>query len=155
MARRWIEKQNLMMTVFFLIATTASLSPCFAQKSSGVGKAPNEATVARGKYLVEGVARCGQCHTPRDAEGNTDRNHTLEGAAVWLKSAELTQDWPLQAPRLAGNPPGTDEEMVKLLTTGIWKDGARLREPMPQFRMSAEDAQAVVAYLKSLSPGAR
>jgi mono/diheme cytochrome c family protein len=125
---------------------------CAAQDAAHAKKKtpPNEASVARGKYLVEAVARCGQCHTPRDASGNPDRSHTLEGAAVWLKSAEPTGDWPTQAPRLAGNPPGTDEEMVKVLTTGIWKDGKYLRQPMPQFRMTSDDAEAVLAYLKSL-----
>jgi hypothetical protein len=42
--------------------------------------------------------------------------------------------------------------MIKLLTTGIWRDGKPLRPPMPQFRMTAPDAQAVLAYLKTLSP---
>jgi hypothetical protein len=64
-------------------------------------------------------------------------------------------DWPLIAPRLAQTPPGSDEEMVKLLTIGIWRDGKRLRPPMPQFRMNTADAAAVVAYLKSLNPEAR
>jgi hypothetical protein len=40
--------------------------------------------------------------------------------------------------------------MVKLLTTGIWTNGNRLRFPMPQFRMERGDAEAVVAYLKSV-----
>ncbi len=113
-----------------------------------------DSRVARGKYIVEGVARCGQCHTPRDASGKTDQSHLLEGAAVWLKSAEPREDWPLQAPRLAGNPPGTDTEMVTLLTTGVWKNGRHLRGPMPEFRMTTEDAEAVVAFLKSLNPEA-
>jgi hypothetical protein len=42
--------------------------------------------------------------------------------------------------------------MIKLLTTGIWNTGNRLRLPMPQFRMDRSDAEAVVAYLKSLTP---
>jgi hypothetical protein len=42
--------------------------------------------------------------------------------------------------------------MIKLLTTGIWIDGKRLRLPMPQFRMERGDAEAVVAYLKSVTP---
>jgi mono/diheme cytochrome c family protein len=112
----------------------------------------NDSTAARGKYIVEGVAMCGQCHTPRDGSGAADRSRWLEGAPVWLKPAELTEDWPLQAPRIAGTPPGTDAEMVKLLTTGIWRDGKFLRPPMPQFRMSRQDAESVVAYLKSLQP---
>lgn len=106
--------------------------------------------VARGKYIVEGLSRCGQCHTPRENDGTPDRSHELQGAAVWLRSAEPQADWPLQAPRIAGIPPGTDAEMIKLLTTGIWRDGKPLRAPMPQFRMTETDAEAVVAYLKSL-----
>ena len=108
--------------------------------------------VARGKYIVDDVAACSQCHTPRDAQGGLDRNKWLEGAAVWLQPAQPTADWPLQAPRIAGDPPGTDAEMIKLLATGIWRDGKALRPPMPQFRMSVADAQAVISYLKSLSP---
>jgi len=106
--------------------------------------------VARGKYIVEGLSRCGQCHTPRDSDGNPERSHWLEGAPVWLKSASPVSDWPLQAPRIAGTPPGTDEELVTLLTTGVWRDGKFLRPPMPQFRMTRQDAEAVVAYLKSV-----
>ena len=67
-----------------------------------------------------------------------------------MKAADASENWPLQAPRLAGAPPGTDAEMVTLLTTGIWNDGKYLRPPMPQFRLSRQDAEAVVAYLKSL-----
>jgi mono/diheme cytochrome c family protein len=111
---------------------------------------PSAALVARGKYIVEGLSRCGQCHTPRDSNGNPEAGETLEGAAVWLKSAEPAEDWPLKAPRIAGIPPGTDADMIKLLTTGIWNDGKPLRPPMPQFRMTEPDAQAVVAYLKTL-----
>jgi len=109
--------------------------------------------VARGKYLVEGVAMCGQCHTPRDDSGALDHSRWLEGAALWLLPARPTQDWPTKVPRIAGIPPGTDQDMINLLTTGVWKDGERLRPPMPQFRMSREDAQAVVEYLKSLNAG--
>jgi mono/diheme cytochrome c family protein len=42
--------------------------------------------------------------------------------------------------------------MIKLLMTGTWTNGNRLRAPMPQFRMDRTDAEAVVAYLKSLTP---
>jgi mono/diheme cytochrome c family protein len=120
-----------------------------AKTANPAGQQPS-ALVARGKYIVEGLSRCGQCHTPRDSNGNPEQNERLEGAAVWLKPAEPVEDWPLKAPRIGGIPPGTDAEMVKLLTTGIWRDGKPLRQPMPQFRMTQSDAEAVVAYLKSL-----
>lgn len=136
-------------------------SMCPAQSTHAKGSAenaaettkavpPSAALVARGKYIVEGLSRCGQCHTPRDSNGNPEAGEALEGAAVWLKSAEPVEDWPLKAPRIAGIPPGTDADMIKLLTTGIWSDGKPLRPPMPQFRMTEADAEAVVAYLKTL-----
>jgi mono/diheme cytochrome c family protein len=108
--------------------------------------------IARGKYLVEGVAMCGQCHTPRDSNGNPDRSRWLEGAPVPWLPARPDQNWPLNAPRIGGTPPANDADMIKLLTTGIWTDGRALRTPMPQFRMDHNDAEAVVAYLKSLTP---
>jgi len=114
----------------------------------------NESRIARGKYIVEGVAMCGMCHTPRTDSGEIDTARSLDGAAVWLLPAHPTGNWPLKAPRLAGTPPASDDDMVRLLMTGVWTDGAHLRAPMPQFRMSREDAEALVAYLRSLTPHA-
>ena len=107
--------------------------------------------VVRGKYLVEGVAMCGQCHTPRDSNGNPDRTRWLQGAPVPWLPAKPESDWPLNAPRIGGTPPASDADMIKLPTTGIWTNGNRLRAPMPQFRMDPSDAESVVAYLKSLT----
>ena len=74
------------------------------------------------------------------------------GAAVWIKPASPSTDWPLTAPRIAGTLPASDADMVRLLTTGIWQNGQTLRQPMPQFRMTKEDAESVIAYLRSLHP---
>ena len=142
----------LLQLIFFVLAVVIAGSaqiPTPAAKNTG-----NQAALtARGKYLVDGIARCGQCHTPRDSAGVEDPRHALEGAPLWLNPAQPMPDWPLRAPRIAGSPSATDEQLVTLLTTGVWKDGTRLRAPMPQFRMSADDAKAVAAYLRSLSPG--
>jgi len=108
--------------------------------------------VARGRYLVEDVAVCGQCHTPRDSYGNLDRTRWLQGAPVPYLPAKPNMDWPINAPRIGGTPPADGADMIKLLTTGIWTDGNRLRLPMPQFRMDRSDAEAVVAYLKTVTP---
>ena len=124
-----------------------------SQTSAGVKSGSNENRVARGKYIVDGVAMCGMCHTPRTDSGEVDTSHRLDGASVWLMPAHPTENWPLKAPRIAGTPPASDEDMIRLLTTGVWTDGTHLRPPMPQFRMSREDADAVVAYLRSLKPG--
>src|SRR3984957_10027856 len=141
--------------LLLLVVTLSNLGETQNAKSMGKGEIrPNEKqnVESRGRYIVEDLAICGQCHTPRDSSGAPDRTKWLQGAPVWLKSAEPVENWPLQAPRIAGVPPGTDEEMIKLLTTGIWKTGASLRAPMPEFRMTSQDAEAVVAYLKSVQP---
>lgn len=114
--------------------------------------AASPAVVARGKYIVEDVAYCTNCHTPRNSHGVLDRSKWLQGGPLFWQPAHPLADYPQLVPRIGGTPPATDDEMITLLTTGIWKDGNRLRAPMPAFRLTREDAQAVVAYLKTLTP---
>ena len=109
--------------------------------------------VARGKYIVENVAMCPQCHTPRESNGALDSTRPLDGAPEFFQPPHPDSDWPLKAPRIGGNPPASDQDLVKLLTTGIWTDGKPLRLPMMPFRMNEADAKAVVAYLKSVKQG--
>lgn len=87
-------------------------------------------------------------HPTPAAETWTVRDGGGSLAATGKSGSEL----PLRAPRLAGSPLRGDADLISLLTTGQWRGGQRLRAPMPQFRMSTEDAQAVVVYLRSLSP---
>ncbi len=120
-----------------------------AQETSGAPAAGGD-QVARGKYIVEDVAMCGTCHTPRLPNGQLDRTRWLAGAPVPYLPAQPTSDWPINAPRLAGTPPATNAGMIMLLTTAVWIDGTQLRDPMPKFHMTRADAEAVVAYLRSL-----
>jgi len=136
--------------LLFLDASTNAQREASHQDQKSL--AASKEDVARGKYIVEDVAMCGQCHTPRDGNGNLEQNHALEGAAVILGPPNPDPNWPLRAPRIGGNPPASDADMVKLLTTGIWTDGRPLRFPMMPFRMNEADARAVVAYLKSMTP---
>ncbi len=150
--RKAIHPKIISALLLLLLLALTNFGLAQTAPSSGKAGGQKDGAVARGEYIVDNLAVCSQCHTPRDSNGRPDRSHWLEGAAVWLKSAEPVENWPLQAPRIAGSLPGTDAEMVKLLTTGIWKTGNHLRPPMPQFRMKPEDAEAVVAYLKSVTP---
>lgn len=110
----------------------------------------NPALIERGKYIVENVAMCERCHTSRDENGNPVRNQWLQGGPVQLKQTYPTPIWASREPRIAGAPPGTDEQFITLLTTGISRTGAPPLPPMPPFRMTRQDAEAVLAYLKSL-----
>ena len=122
-----------------------------ANKTSTSGT--ESALVSRGQYIVEGVAMCGTCHTPRTANGEQDRSRWLAGAPVPYQPSTPTADWPTIVPRIAGLPPASNAGMITLLTTGIWITGKPLRDPMPKFHMTVADAEAVLAYLKSLTPG--
>lgn len=138
----------------FLISCLSAATPALAQPSAAAGAAPaaNPAEViARGRYLVEDVAMCWRCHSPVDVRGVRDRSHWLMGGQVATKSMiEAPGDWAIIAPRLAGAPPGTDAQFVTLLTTGVSRTGRAPRQPMPPFRLTRADAEAVLAYLKSL-----
>lgn len=106
---------------------------------------------ARGKYIVESVAMCEMCHTPRDENGQADRGNWLMGGPVQLQPTYREPHWAVKVPRIAGGPPGTEADFLRLMTTGIARTGNPPNPPMPQFHMTREDAEAVLAYLKSLA----
>ncbi len=139
--------------LLFVIVGPPLASAQETRRSQGVAKNNgNSKVIARGKYIVEGIAGCGYCHTPRDKNGNPDRTRWLAGAPVFYQPAQPVPGWPTTAPRLAGLPPGRDAEIITLLTTSISRSGQSPRAPMPRFHMTRADAEAVLAYLKSLNP---
>jgi mono/diheme cytochrome c family protein len=113
-------------------------------------KAPDSGVIERGKYIVESVAMCTRCHTPWNQNGEGKRENWLLGGPTQIHATYPVPNWAVVEPRLAGRPPGTDEEFVRLLMTGISRTGAPPNPPMPPFRMTRADAEAVLAYLKSL-----
>jgi mono/diheme cytochrome c family protein len=105
---------------------------------------------ARGKYLVENVAMCGECHTPRDTSGNLIEARDLQGAPTWIAPVHPDPNWAWNAPTLAGFAAYSDADAVNILEKGIGANGQPIQRPMHIYHMSHEDALAIVAYLKSL-----
>jgi mono/diheme cytochrome c family protein len=139
--------------IVFLVYLGDGSRPTQAQvkeKNSSDATVRDHALVERGKYIVEGVAMCERCHTRRDEHGNPDRARWLMGGPTQTRPTYPSPAWTIREPRIAGAPPGTDAEFVRLLTTGISRTGRPPNPPMPPFRMTREDAEAVLAYLKSL-----
>ena len=110
-----------------------------------------DAQIQRGKYLVENVAMCADCHTPRDDKGQFDRTQWLQGNVLDFKPDHKMPFAAVAVP-IAGLPGFTDEKAVTFLETGIDLTGKPAMWPMPQFRFNHDDAVAVVAYLRSLKP---
>jgi mono/diheme cytochrome c family protein len=122
-----------------------------AAPAINVAQGPRETSaIARGRYIVEDLVVCGQCHTPRTEDGELDPSRSLMGAPVFYRPSLPIAGWAVVAPRIAGLPPGTDQDFIRLMTTGIARTGAPPRAPMLRLHMTRADAEAVLAYLKSL-----
>jgi RNA polymerase sigma factor (sigma-70 family) len=114
------------------------------------------ALVKRGEYLVNQVARCGECHTPRDGRGGLDMSRHLQGAAIWFTpKSKVKGEWEDRAPDITAGGRGgkwSESKLTKFLMTGKDDEGEAPEAPMPAYKLSEEDARAVTAYLRSL-PG--
>jgi hypothetical protein len=115
----------------------------------------DKSEVERGRYLVEEVAKCAECHTPRNTRGELDRDAWLQGAPIWIMPVRPIPNWAERAPALAGFPGYTEAEGERILEKGMGPEGETLRPPMHIYHMKHEDAKAVIAYLNSLPRGVR
>lgn len=125
----------LLLSMLFL----ASQSPASAEDK-----------VSRGKYLVEGVGMCADCHTSRNEKGAFNQEKWLEGSLLDFKPINPMPNWANKAPGIAGLPGLDETEAIKLLETALTPENVPLSPPMPAYKMNKEDALAVVAYLNSL-----
>jgi mono/diheme cytochrome c family protein len=120
---------------------------------SAPGKAAADPQVDRGKYLVT-IEGCNDCHTP-GGNFNPDMTRMLGGSDIGFGfpgqgvfvARNLTPD---METGLGG---WTTDQIVTAMTTGVRPDGRVLSPWMPWKGISAltsADAQAIVAYLKSI-----
>jgi mono/diheme cytochrome c family protein len=94
---------------------------------------------------------CVECHTPRNDKGEILAGKYLRGGPVPVDRPPYpNMKWAIVAPGIVGLAGYTDEQGVRLLTEGITADGRVPNPPMPRFRLTREDAAAIVNYLKSL-----
>lgn len=124
------------------------------QKPPARPPAADKGDIERGRYLVEEVAKCPECHTPRDANGELKQNAWLRGAPIWIRPVAHIPNWADRAPSLAGFPSFTDEQGERILEQGTGPEGEPIRPPMHIYHMKHEDARAIIAYLRSLPPAA-
>lgn len=117
--------------------------------------------LARGHYLVENVSVCVHCHSQGDLTlfGSPPKPGTVGGGGTCL-TPEQGFPGTVCAPNLTPDPDTglgqwTDGEILRAVREGVSRDGRPLVSFMPYAlyrEMSDEDAQAVVAYLRTLSP---
>src|SRR4051812_36655936 len=134
-----------------IAATLAALCASF-----GTSLAADPAAVQRGKYLVT-IASCHDCHTPGYFLGKPDMARYLRGSDVGFElpglgvfvGPNLTPD------KDTGLGSWTDQHGLGALPTGARPDGRMLAPIMPYHAfatLTAEDVQAIVAFLRSVPP---
>lgn len=123
----------------------------FANDDSNAPSRDN--AVAYGKYIVHNVSMCTDCHSPRDERGAFIEEKHLTGSPLGFKPV-VEMPWMPMAPPLVGLPAGyTADALIQYLMTGTRPNGMPATlPPMPEYRMTRADAEAVTAYLDSLKP---
>jgi mono/diheme cytochrome c family protein len=116
--------------------------------------AGQDPSLERGKYLVEEVGRCQECHTPKTDTGELDRSRWLKGATLIAVPSAPVTDWHQKSPDITSTSAlwtrwGQDG-FSKFLQTAKNPRGNKAGSPMPAYMLKAEDADAIAAYLKSL-----
>ena len=115
--------------------------------------------IERGRYLVEHVAICGDCHTPRNFIGAPNR--TLYMAGMTEKDSPLGEGIPNITPdKETGIGEWKREEIAELLKTGIKPDLDNVQGLMYEVvqgvgghgykDMTKENALAIADYIKSI-----
>ena len=138
----------------FATAVPSSKEVASAQQNNASNQNTDQGDgrIEQGRYIVHDLAMCIYCHTPKDESGELVRSRLLQGGSIPVDRPYRNQRWALRAPSLAGLPGGwTEKTLTEFLMTGKTPAGHTVRPPMPPFRMKREDAQAVAAYLQSLS----
>jgi mono/diheme cytochrome c family protein len=145
------------------LAGTLVLGGCALMKAASrpapdVKVAGTPEQVARGKYLANNLNACLSCHSPLTEvhlpqpgkEGSGGRLFGREdGLPGNIYSTNLTPDVE------TGIGGWTDGEVIRAIREGVSKDGHALFPLMPYpnyAKMSDEDVEAIVAYLRTLKP---
>lgn len=107
---------------------------------------PEDAEQARGRYLVEALGHCAECHTPRDALGGLRRSEWMRGGPN-----------PVGQGRIPALPPEgwSAFDIAAFLETGFTPEfdtaGGEMADVVANIsRIAAPDRAAIAAYLVAL-----
>jgi mono/diheme cytochrome c family protein len=123
----------------------------------GAGGEGADPELAYGKYLVDHLIACPDCHTPRNAVGAPIPEQYMAGTEclIALETGEC-----LHAPNLTNDETGlknrTNDEIKTMITEGVRPtatDDEPLHPIMPYYvfaNMNAEELDAIVRYLRTI-----
>jgi mono/diheme cytochrome c family protein len=123
--------------------------------AASIAAASAESLLARGAYLVNTIAGCGNCHTPKDSSGRAIAGKELSGGLEFdippahVVTPNITPD------RETGIGEWSEAQIVTALRDGKRPDGTIIGPPMPlEFyrEISDRDAAAIATYLHTMRP---
>ena len=102
----------------------------------------------RGRYLVEGLAHCGECHTPRNALGGLQRDQWLAGAPNPSGKGTIPNITP-------GKLEWSESDLVAYFTSGFTPEydsaGGEMAKVVSNLaQLPQSDREAIAAYLKAI-----
>lgn len=145
-----LNARRISVQIMMVIAAAALFAVPLSTGQTAKSKTASAGLLARGKYLVNEIGLCDDCHTPRDEKGEFIQEQRLQGAMVPFKPIMPMPVWADKTPPIAGLPGWEKDAAIKFFMTGIAYNGLPPRPPMPEYRFSRQDAEAVFAYLKSI-----
>ena len=124
--------------------------------AAGLWAAPGRAETPseRGRYLINGIVACGNCHTPQGPDGPV-AGMELAGGLVIQEEAFTVHTPNITPDPETGIGKWSDAEIIAAIRDGRRPDGRIIGPPMPidQYRrMSDRDVRALVAYLRQVKP---
>ena len=128
----------------FLVASAAAML--------AAGPAASETLVERGAYLMNGIAACGNCHTPK---GGPMAGRELAGGMKFEEEPFTVFSPNITPDRETGIGTWTDDQLIAAIRDGKKPDGSLVRPPMPTMfyrNMSDRDVRAIVAYMRRVKP---
>ena len=135
---------------FNIRASLGGWKALFLQKGWVIDPGDLSETETRGRYLVEALGHCGECHTPRNALGGMQTGKWLAGAPN-----------PAGKGRIPNITPGaldwSEGDIAEYLSSGFTPDfdsvGGHMAKVVEETsKLPPEDRAAIAAYLKRVPP---
>ncbi len=113
-----------------------------------------QTALERGRYLVEGILTCGNCHTPKGPKGEPVQERRHAGGSIeWDTPAFHVRGTNITRDRETGIGSWSAEDIKRAIVHGVRPNGVQLAPIMPSafYKVfTPGDLDAVVTYMLSL-----
>jgi mono/diheme cytochrome c family protein len=136
-------ERALCRVTFIILAASIAISAAHAQ-----------ASIERGRYLVEGILTCGNCHSPRGPGGVIDAARLYSGGPqTWDEPAFTVKGTNITPDVETGIGSWSATDIKRAMQAGVRPNGSQLAPIMPSHFykvFTPADLDAVVGYLRSV-----